>query len=299
MIDSGFGRHPHFERGGYNIVRRSSPGADDPGKDDKGHGTGESANVLAVAPDVTLICIKQGKSAVGDLETALEHAPDIITCSWGWSIDDVSKAGLQVRDPSMFGEMLEMEIIIADAVSRGIIVCFSAGNGHLFFPASLPQVLAIGGATFMEDGSIQASNYASSFVSQLYPARRVPDFCGIVGSATPGANNLLPGHIMLPVPPRSDLDGENFFPPRKGLGWGIFSGTSAACPQVAAVIALMKSANSKLTQEEARQILVATATNVNLGLSAMGEPAALATGAGLVNAFRACTEAEAAKPPRP
>jgi serine protease AprX len=252
-----------------------------------------------VAPDVTLICIKQGTSAAGDLETALAQRPDVMTNSWGWSIDNATKEALRQRDPNMFNEVLDIETVVADAVARGVIVCFSGGNGHLSFPASLPQVLAIGGVTVLEDGELQASNYASSFASQLYPDRRVPDFCGIVGSATPAPGvTLLPGHIMLPVPPLSELDGENFPPPPgRGLGWGIFSGTSAASPQVAAVIALMKSANPKLTQEQARQTLRSTALDITAGVSAMGEPAGQgpdpATGAGLIDAFRACEAAEA------
>jgi serine protease AprX len=297
MVDSGFARHPYFERGGYNIVRLSGPGSDKPEKDESGHGTGESANILAVAPDVALICIKQGSGAVGDLEMALAQKPDIMTNSWGWSIDNMSKPQLKQTDPNMFNELLDIETIIADAVSRGVIVCFAGGNGHFSFPASFPQVLAIGGVMVIEDGGIQASDYASSFTSQLYPNRRIPDFCGVVGSATAGAHGVLPGHIMLPVPPNSYLDGENFFPQRVGLGWGIFSGTSAASPQVAAVIALMKSANPKLTLEQARQMLTSTAADVIIGQSAMGEGAGqgldLATGAGLVDAFRACEAAAA------
>ena len=158
---------------------------------------------------MTLICVKQGSSAAGDIERALEQKPDIITCSWGWSIDNVTKSQLKIDDPSMFHEVIDVETILADAVARGTILCFSAGNGHLSFPACLPQVLAVGGATILADGAMQASNYASSFRSRLYPDRNVPDLCGVVGSKTPGQDNTLPGHIMLPVPPGSTYDGEN------------------------------------------------------------------------------------------
>src|SRR5262249_10943260 len=109
MTDSGFARHPYLDRGGYNIVRLPGPGGQDPEKDLSGHGTGESANILAIAPDVTLICVKQGSSAAGDLETALAQEPDILTNSWGWSIDDQSKAELQVSDPNMSNELIDIE----------------------------------------------------------------------------------------------------------------------------------------------------------------------------------------------
>ncbi|WP_407519776.1 S8 family serine peptidase [Methylobacterium oryzisoli] len=292
MVDSGFARHPYLDRAGYNIVRLSGPDAGNAEKDDSGHGTGESANVLAIAPDVILICVKQGSSAAGDLETAISENPDIITCSWGWSIDNANKNALKTNDPNMFNELVDIETIVADVISRGTVACFSGGNGHLSFPACLPQVLAIGGAMIKDDGQVEASNYASSFESKLYPERKVPDFCGVVGSATKSKDGTLPGHIMLPVPPGSSLDGENFSPKRGGLGWGIFSGTSAAAPQVAGVVALMKSISPKLRPDQVRQILKSTAFDVKTGKSAMGVAATdgpdLATGAGLVDAFQAC-----------
>jgi subtilisin family serine protease len=297
MTDSGFARHPHFDRGGYNIVRLSGPGAQNPENDASGHGTGESANVLAIAPDVTLICIKQGISAAGDLETAIAQNPDVMTNSWGWHIDNMTKDQLKQDDPNMFNELVDIETIVADAVARRVIVCFSGGNGHLAFPACLPQVLAIGGAMVLANGDIQASNYASSFASTLYPDRRVPDFCGIVGSATKGQDSTLPGHIMLPVPTGSQLDGENFTPKTNNVGWGIFSGTSAASPQVAGLVALMKGVNPKLTSDQVRQILRSTAVDVTKGQSAMGQKAGQgiddATGAGFVDAFKACEAAAA------
>lgn len=297
MTDSGFARHPYFDKGGFNIVRLGGPGADNPERDRSGHGTGESANILAMAPNVTLICVKQGSSAAGDLETAIAQNPAIVTNSWGWDIDRVTKAQLKTQDPNMFNELVDVETVIADAISRGIIVCFSAGNGHFAFPGCIPQVFAIGGVMVQQDGGLEASNYASSFMSTLYSGRQVPDFCGVVGSATQTADGTLPGHIMLPVPAGSDLDGENFAPPKAGTGWGIFSGTSAASPQTAGVLALMKGINPALTADQARQILRSTAVDVLHGMSAMGQTAGqgrdAATGAGLIDAFKACEMAAA------
>ena len=149
----------------------------------------------------------------------------------------------------------------------------------------------------MADGAMQASNYASSFRSRLYPDRNVPDLCGVVGSKTPGQDNTLPGHIMLPVPPGSTYDGENCFPRPVDAGWGIFSGTSAAAPQVAGVVALMRGVNPKLTPDPIRQMLRSTAVDVTTGTSAMGYAADagpdLATRAGLVDALQACVAAAA------
>jgi serine protease AprX len=146
----------------------------------------------------------------------------------------------------------------------------------------------------MPDGSLVASSYASSFTSKLFPGRNVPDVCGVVGEASPAP---MKGHIILPVPANSELDGENFSPKRKGTGWGIFSGTSAASPQIAGVVALMKSINKNLRPDKIRSILASSAVDVTSGKTAMGDRAVagadLATGAGFVDAYKACKSAGA------
>jgi serine protease AprX len=71
-------------------------------------------------------------------------------------------------------------------------------------------------------------------------------------------------------------------------GWGIFSGTSAACPQVAGVVALLLQKDPNLTPAEVKDILKQSATDVTAGHSYMGDSAGpgpdAATGTGFVNA---------------
>jgi subtilisin family serine protease len=93
---------------------------------------------------------------------------------------------------------------------------------------------------------------------------------------------------MLPVPENSQLDNLS---PSTGAGtdgWGIFSGTSAAAPQVAGIAALMLQKNTALTPAQVKANLVSTARDVTTGTTAMGDTAGpgtdLATGAGLVDA---------------
>lgn len=170
------------------------------------------------------------------------------------------------------------------------MVLFSAGNGHFAFPASFPGVIAVGGVTLTESGELEASSYASSFQSQIYPGRNVPDVCGLVGRA---GSAPLTGHIMLPVPPGSDLENSNFVKSIPDIGWGIFSGTSAACPQTAGLVALLKQIDNNLTPAQVRQVLEARAFDITRGKTAMKDEAEigtdLATGAGLVDALRACS----------
>jgi serine protease AprX len=171
---------------------------------------------------------------------------------------------------------------------------FSGGNGHIAFPAMMPDVLAVGGVHARanlvgNDFFLEASNYASSFDSLIYPGRHVPDVCGLVGTQ-PGAL-----YIMLPVPPGSAIDvgvsggthpnGDETAP---NDGWAAISGTSAASPQIAGVCALLKQVQPGLSPKLAKSILRASARDVTVGTSSNGQPAGPghdgATGAGLVDA---------------
>jgi hypothetical protein len=292
MADTGFEPHPWFLRNAYSLIPTHSPGSGNPALDESGHGTGEVANIFAVAPDCTVFGVKHGHTTASTLEACIDQDPHIMTHSWGWSVDNQTMDELRARDPNFHNELVDVETIVLEAVAKGMTVFFSAGNGHLAFPACIKEVIAVGGASVMEDGALQASNYASSFESKLYPGRRVPDVCGIVGRA--GAAPLK-GHIMLPVPRGSALDGENFPSGRKNQGWGIFSGTSAASPQAAGVAALMKGIARQMTPQALRSVLAQSAVDVKTGKSSMGDEAAegldLATGAGFLDAFAACQTA--------
>src|SRR5207237_10034583 len=119
---------------------------------------------------------------------------------------------------------------------------FSAGNVHFTCHVMMPYVISAGGSFADQDGSSQASDYASAFQSKIYSGRNVPDFCGLVG--------LLPraAYIMLPIPPNCAIDNEESRVDAEGNrgdgptpldGWGVFSGTQAAGPQLAGVWALL------------------------------------------------------------
>ncbi|HSH93475.1 MAG TPA: S8 family serine peptidase, partial [Roseimicrobium sp.] len=293
MADSGFAKHPFFEHYGFNITRVTTPTLSNPELDPSGHGTGESANCLVIAPDCTFVGVKHDDYSAEALETSIAQSPRIITNSWGWDIDTLSAAELQQSDPNMYNEFRDLDRIIKQAVADGICVVFSAGNGHRSFPGNHPDVISAGGVTVQANGALQASSYASSFVSKLFPGRQAPDFCGVVGSSGTSPQK---GHIMLPVPNGCELEGENLTPALSNLGWGIFTGTSAAAPQIAGLAALILSANPSLKPADIKSILAATATDVTTGTTANGNTATvgndLATGSGFVNAFRACLKAQ-------
>ena len=94
----------------------------------------------------------------------------------------------------------------------------------------------------------------------------MPDVSGLVG--------LLPRAelIMLPIPPGCAIDRDlagGTFPEGDETepddGWAVFSGTSAACPQVAGVCALILQACPRLGPAEVRELLTTTARDVTTG----------------------------------
>ena len=287
MVDSGWFKHPFFVGRGYNAAPVVlGPAAANPLKDESGHGTGESANIFAVAPDAQLLPVKINfVNSIGAFNAAVGLSPDIITCSWGSSVQ--------------FGPLsaanMALATAIAAAVGSGITVIFSAGNGHYGFPGQHPDVISAGGVFMNKDESLRASDYASGFMSNIYANRRVPDLCGLVGMKPKAA------YIMLPLEPGDDIDVSmaggthpNGDETANNDGWGAFSGTSAAAPQLAGAAALIKQACPKLKPADIKDILRKTARDVaagNCSTSTGGHPAVVgpdkATGDGLVDAHKA------------
>ena len=292
MVDTGWQTHPYFTQRGYRVnPTLLGPGTVDARVDGSGHGTGESANIFATAPDVTLKPVKAAAAsgALVNLTAAFNAGvalnPHIISNSWTSDVQfGPLSAALQARAAA-----------VAAAWASGIIVVFAAGNGHWGFPGQHPDVISVGGVDVRIDGSLRASDYSSGFMSNVYPNRRVPDMCGVVGMRPKAMN------IMLPLPAGSEIDTGNAggSHPTTGDetanndGWAAFSGTSAACPQVAGVCALIKQACSHLTPPQVRDILMSTARDVTTGTNhpnfgnAAGAGVDLATGNGLVDAHKA------------
>jgi len=307
MVDTGFAHsHPYFVSRHYNSSVDLAPHAINDATDPNGHGTGESANLFAVAPDITFVGIKvdndddprNGASMLEGFQQALLHNPQIISLSMGYDLrDQVNWTQLS----ELPNNMAALEAEIQAAVAKGIIVVFSAGNGHFSFPGMMPTVISAGGVFVDHDGAMQASSYASAFHSKIYPGRSVPDFCGLVG--------MLPRamYIALPVPPGSDIDKEMSLPDDQNNpgdsttvndGWGLFSGTSAAAPQLAGICALLLQKNPGLSPSDIKSVLRRSARSVTQGAANpasnddnVGEPAgpgdAGAAGAGLIDALAA------------
>jgi hypothetical protein len=297
MVDTGHYLHPFFPAHQYHVDQPITivPGTK-PGEDPVGHGTGESANIFASAPEAELQPVRASDSsgnlvaAIGGFMKAKELNPRILTNSWGGDLPFPTPSNTLSPQDAAF--VLE----IKDAVEKGIFVVFSGGNGQFSIEPQVPEVFAAGGVYMNSNMALQASNYASGYKSPFFKDRIVPDACGLVG--------LLPraAYIMLPVQPGCELDVEESRPDDQGNpgdgtppndGWALVSGTSAAAPQIAGVAAVLLSANSKLTPAQLKEALNKTCVDVTSGRchprfnESAGPGQDLATGFGLVNAAEA------------
>jgi subtilisin family serine protease len=291
MVDTGWYRHPFFDVRGFNVVQPISvvPGTD-PNADPHGHGTGESANLFAVAPGATLLPVRASNGAgalvgaVAGFIQATQLNPAVITNSWGGDYPDPVP-----RWPDAIDLVLALEIV--DAIESGIVVVFSAGNGSFGAEAQVPGVIAAGGVYASAGLELQASSYTSGYHSGWFGGVDVPTVCGLVGMS-PRAS-----YLMLPVPSGSTLDMERAVAgggdPPDGTtpydGWALFSGTSAAAPQLAGAAAVLRGINPGATPAEVRQALCLSAIDVRAGFcnARFNNPATpghdLATGDGLIN----------------
>jgi hypothetical protein len=122
----------------------------------------------------------------------------------------------------------------------------------------VPGVVAAGGVFIDKEGNLIASNYASGYKSPWFDAVTVPTVSGLVGM-TPRAQ-----YLMLPVPPGSEIDAAESQPTvddsgdgtSPADGWALFSGTSAAAPQIAGAegTGLGLHLSQKLTELQGGQI---------------------------------------------
>ena len=307
MVDSGHYRHPFFIERGYAIapvLLAADASTSDATRDDSGHGTTESANLFAAAPGVTLIPVKSLlRDTAAAFNVALARNPHIITCSWGRCM----RQNLTLCTGAPLGTLpmseRPLQAAIAEAIRRGIVVVFSAGNGHLSWPAMHPDVIAVGGVYIDQNGGLQASSYASSFVSPIFPERRVPDVAGLVGQLPRGT------YLMLPCQPGCDVDAQAAdrgpFPDGDETapddGWAVISGTSAAAPQIAGLVALLLQAAPGLAPATVKALLARAGRDVTTGESnpacedappgphLAGPGPDLATGGGLADAARLVT----------
>ena len=276
VIDTGFADHPYYQQLGLQVT---TPGLN-PRVDTHGHGTAVTANVFAVAPDADVYLFQQSDPPQDALEIAVENGARVLSCSWGWDHEQSFPI---------------LEATVRDLIDEGVVGLFGAGHGP---PAGARPRGAgrwVGGGYRDANGQLEASSYASGFVSSLYPnpPRRVPDFCGLCGQSPRGI------YIPMPCPPGSEMDrryGGTSFPEHdetgKTDGWVVASGTSGATPQIAGVVALLlreaAAQGKNMAPATVKSLLEQSAQAISQGRNVFGFPASgqpnTACGWGLVDA---------------
>jgi subtilisin family serine protease len=209
------------------------------------HGNMCSTDVLGIAPQAQLydIRISDGNAVSAALagfqwainQHRIDGTPHILTNSWG--IFQEAWDRVYARDPNH-----PFTRKVVEAINEGILVLFAAGNcgstcpdnrcgsdsgpGRSIWGANgHPLVMTVGAVNKNE----QFVGYSSQGPAALDPQK--PDFCSVT-------------HFR------------GYF--------GSDSGTSAATPIAAGVVALLKQAKPALTQEQAKNALRNTAKNIGL-----------------------------------
>jgi subtilisin family serine protease len=229
---------------------------DNDATDGAGHGThvagtiaaqdDNGVGVVGVAPDARIMVIKGlddgGSGSLFSLAESLLYAAangaDVVNNSWGCA------GGCPPADL--------IEDAVAAAYQAGVIVVFAAGNDNLdvknYSPHARPEVLLVS-ATSPEDTKASFSNF------------------GYVDVAAPGAGST---NSSVPSPERGilSLKAASCTPPtcEPGLIVGNDylrqSGTSMAAPHVAGLAAVVLSQHPTYTQEQVRQVIRRSATDI-------------------------------------
>jgi serine protease AprX len=223
------------------------------------HGNMTATDALGMAPEAQLYDIRIStpdggfmssvSQALAGYQWAIDHhkmdgTPQVLSNSWGlyqqaWGQDYATNANHPFTRK------------VVEAINEGILVLFAAGNcgqvcpdgrcgqdtgpGRSIWAANAhPNVMTVGAANLSE----QWVGYSSQGPTGLQGAQNSnkPDFCGITHFA-------------------------GYFP-QQNASHPSDSGTSAATPIVAGVVALLKHAKPSLTQDEVKSALQATAKNL-------------------------------------
>lgn len=129
---------------------------------------------------------------------------------------------------------------IREAYARGIVIVAASGNKNeenVLYPARFPEVIAVGATNYSDErcaGALLALNCAIPNQIPLWS----------------GSNYGIELDLMAP--------GQNIYT-TKPDGYGYYSGTSYAAPQVSALVALVLSKNPNLTPLQIQDLLQRTA----------------------------------------
>ncbi len=236
----------------------------------EGHGTACASiacsgdeNAIGIAPKAQLMPIRfTGLGSVYQSEAiywAVKNGADVISCSWGppdgsiWSSDDDD-----FEFPLPDHTRIAFEYAVKNGRNgKGSTIVFAAGNGrepvkHDGY-ASSKHVLAVSAINY-KDKPTKYSDYGH------------PTFCTFPsGDFEVNDGRTIVSRTGIQVADR--LGGKGY---SDGNYYSLFSGTSASCPGVAGVIALMYSLNPELNLNQVKNLLKKSCEKIR---DSTGDPA--------------------------
>jgi subtilisin family serine protease len=176
-----------------------------------------------------------------------------ITKAWKELGADILSNSWSEKDITVSNDKLNNAITKALSSGRnnkGCVVVFSSGNNNTFvnYPANQSGVIAVGG---IERCGWRAGNHLTAYMCDHWNGSSYGSCFGSALSVVAPATNI-------------------WATDRQGNGYGYdeyskyitFNGTSAACPHVSGVAALMLSVNPSLTQNQIHSIINSTAQKI-------------------------------------
>lgn len=245
-----------------------------------------SKGIIGVAPNCKLISVSNPMGVVGTgnqmklaqgINWAWENDADIISNSWGFSVPTGNYISDAIKNAVTLGRH-----------GAGCVVVVASGNNHgstLNFPASLDEVIAVG-AINKNGNRCDFSNYGVG-LDVVAPGVQIAttDLTGVAGYNYLDNDDSHADYL-------DDLDYTKNF-----------EGTSAACPQVAAVAALILAAKPGITGQEVKNIIERTTQKISKTRYTYAKSSNHLNGTwnnemgyGLVNAYTAVKEAIAFQP---
>lgn len=199
--------------------------------------------VSGVAPNCIIVPINiffDGLETTGDLANAINWAwnqgqADVLSNSWGYNTSSQTQPGFDVIINAINNART------LGRSGKGCPVVFASGNAipytNVTFPANVSNVITVG--SIDKSGNIWNYSCRSSEMDLVAPSGNVNNTGDVVTTDRMGNNGYTTTNYTT-----------------------TFGGTSAACPQVAGVCALMLGANTNLTETQVRTKLQQTATDM-------------------------------------
>jgi subtilisin family serine protease len=224
-----------------------------------------NSGIKGIAPNTKLMSVYLGlnggstpivERSAKAIKWAYQNGADVINNSWKISMSSVTREEILI-------EAIDSALTYGRN-GKGCILVFAAGNfgaTHVYSPANLDQVIAVGAATPCGTRKSYNSCDTETNWSSCYGEKLDIVAPGVLISTTDtrgsaGYNiddqpvHIQEGGTLL----TSDFDDQDY------TIW--FAGTSAATPFISGTAALMLSANPDLTQQQVRTILESTCTKL-------------------------------------